>query len=147
MSIQTSAQQTPITAPNATSRIADKDGNWAVPARNAIQQTHDFVVNMARTHPVNASTNSNLISLTMLPVQPTVTQYSAYDTFSFVADANSTGLVTAKVVTKNGAMAILPVFKNNGSAQATSGDITAGLHYNATFVDSLNGGKGGFVLR
>jgi hypothetical protein len=50
-------------------------------------------------------------------------------------------------VTANGALATLNVYKTNGGAQATTNDVTSGRQYWLTYVDSLNSGAGGFVLR
>ena len=108
---------------------------------------HDYIVNMSRTFPCNASTTANTITLTLLSVQPQVNLYCSYDTYGFVADVTSTGNVSALVVTETGTLATLNVYKTNGSARAGSGDVTTGLHYFATYVDSLNSGAGGFVLR
>jgi hypothetical protein len=83
----------------------------------------------------------------MLAASPLVSQYADFDTFRFVADATSTGLLSAKVVTPQGTLATLNVYKTNGSAQATTGDVTINLQYDLTFVDSLNSGAGGLVLR
>ena len=113
-----------------------------------LQQLHDYLTGMNRVIPANASTSvSNVITLTLLNVQPLVQQYSSFDTYGFVADFTVTGNVTAGVVTQNGTLPIIPVFKNNGAAQATSGDITAGLQYMVTFADNLGSGAGGWVLR
>ena len=83
----------------------------------------------------------------MLDTSPLVTKYADFDTFRYVADVTSTGNLSALVVTQQGALATLPVFKTNGSARATTGDQTIGLQYDLTFVDSLNSGSGGLVLR
>ena len=83
----------------------------------------------------------------MLSNAPLVKQYADFDTFRFVATNTTTGSVTAQVVTPQGSLSTLNVYKANGSAGAGSGDITAGFQYDLTFVDSLNSGSGGFVLR
>ena len=102
---------------------------------------------MSRTIPCNASTASNLITLTLLPSQPQVNQYADFDQYGFIADVTSTGSVTAKVVTAQGTLATLNVYKTNGAAQAGTGDVVSGSQYFLAYVDSLNGGAGGFVLR
>lgn len=106
----------------------------------------NFINGTNRVVPCNAA-GTNAITLTMLNVAPLVTGYFDFDTYRAVAAATSTGLVTASVVTPQGALASKKVFKTNGSAQATTGDITVGLLYDFTFVDSLDGGAGGFVIR
>jgi hypothetical protein len=106
----------------------------------------NFINGTNRIIPCNAA-GTNAITLTMLAVSPLVQGYFDFDTYRAVAAATSTGLVTASVVTPQGALATIKVFKTNGSAQATTGDITIGLLYDFTYVDSLDSGAGGFVLR
>lgn len=108
--------------------------------------TFNFINGTNRTIPCNA-TGTNVITLTMLSIQPLVQGYYDFDTYRAVAANTTTGLVTALVVTNSGSLATVKVFKANGSAQATSGDITSGLLYDFTYVDSLDSGAGGFVLR
>jgi len=153
--ISAAAQQTPVVAPSTqlpfTNTVDNtgkvNPGTLSQTGKLLIQQYHDFMVNMARIIPANATTASNVITLTLLPIQPVVTQYAIFDTYGFVADATSTGLISALVVTATGPLATIKVFKNNGAAQATTGDVTINLQYFLTYVDSLNAGAGGFVLR
>jgi hypothetical protein len=147
MTIPASAQPTPIVPPSAGQRFTDDKGFLTNTGRIALQQLRDYIVNMCRTFPCNASTTSNVITLTLLAVQPTLVQYADFDTFGFIADATSTGLLTANVVTAGGALATLNVYKTNGGAQATTGDVTITRQYFLTYVDSLNANAGGFVLR
>jgi hypothetical protein len=158
MTIPASAIPTPIVSPSASSKAfvnpASFDGgsqSLSGPGRIALQQMHDFIVNMCRLFPANASTSNNVITLTLLSVQPTLIQYADYDQFGFVADATTNGNVTALVMTNvNGtptALATLNVYKNNGGTQAGSGDITLGRQYWFTYVDSLNSNAGGFIVR
>ena len=51
--------------------------------------------------------------------------YADFDTYGFIADASTTGNVTALVVTASNTFATLNVYKTNGGAQAGNGDITA----------------------
>lgn len=106
----------------------------------------NFINGTNRIIPCNA-TGTNVITLTMLSVQPLVQGYYDFDTYRAVAANTTTGLVTASVVTSSGALATIKVFKTNGSAQATTGDITTGLLYDFTYVNSLDSGNGGLVLR
>lgn len=158
MSIPNSAIPTPIVSPTAAGKdfITSNPNSQAPPqlsgtARLALQQMHDYVVNMCRTFPCNSSTTNNVITLTLLTISPSLVQYADYDSFRFVADASTSGTVTALVVTNvnNNAtsLATLPVYKNNGGTAAGNGDITSGNQYDFTFVDSLNSGNGGFVMR
>lgn len=147
MTIPQSAQTHPIVAPSVGLQWVDERGNLTNNARIALQQMHAFIVSMSRVVPCNASTTSNVITLTLLSSQPQVDQYADFDQYGFIADATTSGPVTAKVVTAQGTLATLNVYKSNGSAQAGLNDITSGLQYFLTYVDSLNSAAGGFVLR
>lgn len=147
MTIPASAQQTPIVTPNPGMRFVDENGNLTNRAAIALQQMRDFIVNMNRIMPCNASTTSNTITLTLLDVQPAVVQYTSYDTYAFVADASTTGNVSIAVVTANGTLSTLKAYKANGATRAGSGDVASGSQYFATYVDSLDSNAGGFVLR
>lgn len=147
MAIPASAQGQPIVLPNQGIRFVDERGNLTGRAAVALQQMHDYMVNMNRIIPCNAVMTSNTIELTLLPVQPQVNQYTDYETFAFVSDATSSGNLSAKVTTAEGTLATLNVYKTNGSARATTNDVTINLQYFLTYVDSLNAGAGGFVLR
>ena len=129
-------------------RIPFVDGNGVLTNNGwqVLQGLYGFVNGTNRVIPCNAS-GTNIITLTMLAASPLVQGYRDYDTYRAVAANTTTGLVTALVATPQGNLATIPVYKNNGSAQATTGDITAGLLYDFTYVDALNGGNGGFVLR
>lgn len=147
MTIPASAQPTPIVSPNPGLRFTDERGNLTNNARIALQQMRDYIVNMSRNIPCNASTTSNIITLTMLQIQPQVNQYASYDTYGFVADATSTGNLSALVVTAGGSLATLNVYKSNGATRAGSGDVVQNSQYFLTYVDSLNSSAGGFVIR
>lgn len=129
-----------------TAFVDPKTGNLIQPGYVVLQAVSGFVNGMARIIPCNAS-GSNVITLTIPSLTLLVQKYSDYDTFRAVAAASSTGPVTALVMTQTGALATLNVYKSNGAAQADNGDITAGLLYDFTYVDSLASGAGGFVLR
>lgn len=149
MAISAAAQPTPIVSPNSGLQFTDERGNLTNSGRLALQQMHDFIVNMSRLIPCNAKTTTNIITLTLLDVQPAVSQYASYDTYAFVADTTSSGNVSALVVTDSpgGTLPTLNVYKTNGSARAGANDITQNLQYFLTYVDTLNSGSGGFVLR
>lgn len=111
-----------------------------------MQGMFGFINGTNRTIPCNA-TGTNVVTLTMLDTAPLVQGYYDFDTYRAVAAATSTGLVTALVATPQGNLGTLKVYKSNGAAQATTGDIVSGLLYDFTFVDSFDSGNGGFVLR
>lgn len=148
MTIPSSAQPTPITMPAVSRPFVDtSSGNLVTKEQIALQQLRNYIVNMSRRFPCNASTTSNVITLTLLDVAPTLTQYADFDDFGFIADTTTTNFVTALVVTPTGNLATLKVFKDNGAAQAANGDVVLGSQYWATYVDSLDSGNGGFVIR
>lgn len=162
--IATAATIKPIVAPQyhfswtdqdgnpADGDVTNRNGNRQLPSQHARQfynQTRGFISGTGRIFPCNASNSSNAYTLSLQTSGPVVEQLNTHDTYGFVAPASSTGLVTATIIGANGQTigSGINVYKNNGAAQATNGDITVNLHYLLTFVDSLNGGNGGFVLR
>lgn len=147
MTIPAAAQNHPIVAPSIGLKFVDERGFLTNNGRLALQQMHGYIVNMNRTIPCNASTTLNVITLTLLAVQPQVDQYVSYETYGFVADATSNGDLSAKVVTSTGTLSTLNVYKDNGATRATTGDVVLGSQYFLTYVDSLNASAGGFVLR
>lgn len=147
MTIPGSAQPTPLVGPSQGMQFVDEKGYLTASGRISLQKMRDYIVNMNRVMPCNASTTSNVITLTLLAVQPLVSQYGSYDTYGFVADATSTGNLSALVVTAQGTLATLNVYKANGATRATTGDVVLGSQYFLTYTDSLNTNAGGFVLR
>lgn len=133
--------------PSLQSALVDtKTGNLTQNGYGTLQAVSGFVNGMARIIPCNAS-GTNIITLTLVAQTLLVRQYSDFDTFRAVAANTTTGTVTALVATPSGNLGTIKVFKTNGSAQATAGDITANLLYDFTYVDSLDSGNGGLVLR
>lgn len=164
MTIPAASQIHPLNMPMAKIQFVygDKDPRATMltdVARQLLQQAIEFVSGTARVIPVSI-TGTNDLTLTLNPSGPQIgllggntTGYYDYDVFSGVAAATSTGAVTAHVVTASRpnaggrALGTLKVYINNGGTQAGAGDLTIGRHYTFTFVDSLDGGSGGFVLR
>lgn len=147
MTISTAATPSPISKPNGLFAIVDiKTGCLTEHGLQLLSQMHGFIVGMNRITPCNAS-GTNVITLTPLDASPLIDKYSDYEVFSFVAANSTTGDMTMTVVPRDGALATLKGYKTNGSAQVSTGDIVAGSHYTATYVDSLDGGAGGFVIR
>lgn len=146
MTIPASAQIPSLLQPAQKNPFVDgaqllTNNGWQV-----LQGIFGFVNGTCRIIPCNAS-GTNVITLTMLQVSPLVKGYFDYDTYRAVAANTSTGTVTALVVTPQGTLATLKVFKSNGASQATAGDIVSGLLYDFTYVDSLDSGNGGFVVK
>lgn len=147
MSISTAATGTPIPKPNQIFPVVDvKTGCLTEHGLGILSAFYNFVVGMNRVTPCNAS-GTNVITLTPLDSSPLIKKYVDYEIYSFVAANTSTGDVTMTVAPRDGTLSTLKAYKTNGSAQATTGDVVSGLHYEATYVDSLDGGAGGFVLR
>lgn len=113
---------------------------------STIQALRDYINGMNRITPCSAA-GTNLITLTPNDATPLLKSYVDYEVYAFTAAATSTGLVTMTVVPKNGVLATLKAFKNNGAAQATAGDIVLNSVYLAIFADHLDGGAGGFVIK
>lgn len=141
-----SAQGHPIVSINPGLRFTDERGYLTNRAAIALQQIRDYVVNINRIIPCNA-TGTNTITLTLLAIQPSVDKYNSYDTYAFVAPNTATSDLSALVVTENGTLDTLNVYKDNGATRASTGDTVVGLQYFLTYVDSLNSNAGGFVLR
>lgn len=147
MSIPASQQVPPLQAPGRNNQLVDSRGYPTTTGYAALYGMYQFINGCSRLIPCNASTTTNTITLTMLPTSPLVKQYADYDKYQFVADATSTGNLSALVATPQGNLATLNVYKSNGSTRAAAGDVTINLQYELTYADSLNGGSGGFVLR
>lgn len=147
MMVPAAARASPIGLPN--SRIVFVDPTTGVLTPNGLGNLTDiinYINGSSRLIPCT-ETGTNVLALTLLSIAPLIKQYNDYDIYQFVAAATSTGNVTANVTTPQGALATLNVYKTNGSAQATTGDVVINLQYQLTYVDSLNSGAGGFVLR
>ena len=91
--------------------------------------------------PCTAASN-NAISLTGLANSPTLTSYSRYVMFRFIAAATSTGLVTINYQ----GIGALNVYKADGATQVGANDILVGQLYLAIYDSALNAGAGGFYL-
>lgn len=93
-----------------------------------------------------AVSGTNALTLTLLNASnsPTVSVYSNYAAFTFVAGNSNTGAVTATV----GTIGALNVYKNSvaGPVALVAGDIIAGNSYQLTYNSALNAGAGGFLI-
>lgn len=147
MTIPAAARPSPIGLPNARVPFTDSEtGSLTTNGLGVLADIINYINGMSRTIPCT-ETGTNILALTMLSISPLIKQYNDYDVYQFVAAATSTGVVTASVTTPQGTLGTIKVFKTNGSAQATTGDIVINLQYTLTYVDSLDSGAGGFVLR
>lgn len=146
MAIPSTAIVEGMLAPNLRTAFVGSDGVLNTHGWQVLTNFLNFMQGMNRIIPCNA-TGGNAITLSMLQIAPLVTRYNDFDSFRFVAASGSTGSVTAGVVTPQGPLATLNVYKSNGASAAGAGDIVSGLLYELVYVDSLNAGAGGFVLR
>lgn len=147
MAIPVDYQPTPI--PNLDPKIPMVDLNTGLPTLTTqllFQRYREYILSGNRVIPCSAS-GTNVITLTPNDASPIIESYMDYEVFVFVAANNSTDTVTMTVVPKTGTLSILPVYINGGSTAAGLGDVTAGRVYLAIFVDSVNSGNGGFVLK
>ena len=141
------ATPTPISRPNGVFPIVDiTTGNLTQYGLSLLNQYYNFIVGMNRVTPCNAS-GTNVVTLTPLDASPLISRYADFEIYSFVAASTSTGAMTMTVVPQSGTLATLKAYKSNGATQANTGDVVAGSHYLAIYVDSLDAGVGGFVIR
>lgn len=137
----------PIIAPSARVPFTGEDGVLSNTGLQFCQSVFTAINGLSPTITCNAVFASNKYTLTPVNIAPRIPNYYDHWSFAFVAPATSTGLVTATIVPETGILPTLPVYKTNGSAQATTNDITVNLFYVLYYVDSLNSGNGGFVLK
>lgn len=91
------------------------------------------------------ATGTNSITLAPIgnaPSSSNLGSYSNFNTFSFLASATTTGPVSAQF----GSLASLPVYRSDGTTQATTGDLVSGRPYMLMYAAGLNAGGGGFYL-
>lgn len=136
-----------ILPPTATGEFVDKTGKLSNAGLNILQQFQSLVNGLAPTIACNEDFVANKYILTPVSISPQVKDYYSYWSFAFVASDNSTGAVTATVVPRTGVLDTLKVYKDNGASQAGNGDIIADLFYVLYYVDALDSGNGGFVLK
>lgn len=139
----------PPIPPNTRLQLVDKDGILTNPGLQFLQQLWAQIAGNVQFFPTTATNTSNDYLLTTFPVGRTtdssinLKSYADYMTFTFVAPFTSTGLVTANV----NSLGDLNVYKSNGAAQATTGDIVINSLYYLTYNSNLNSSAGGFVLK
>lgn len=90
---------------------------------------------------------SNVISLTPSLDEEGAASYATGMIFSALANATSTGDLTAKVRSGTKELATIKVLKDGGSTVATTGDVTSGKLYLFCYHANLDGGAGAFVLK
>ena len=148
MTISAAATATPISKPNVAAAFVDLNtGALSQHGITLLNTWYNFIVGMNRVTPCNASTASNVITLTPLEASPLIEGYRDFEMFGFVADATTSNSVTMTVVPKKGVLSTLKAYKTNGSAQAGSGDVVSGSFYIAIYSDHLDAAAGGFILK
>ncbi len=152
MTIPAAAQIEPLTTPSLRVPLVDPEtGSLTQNGWQTLQAVFGFVSGTNRIMPCNA-TGTNTITLTMATSSgptpwPLVQGYRDFDTYRAVAANTTSGNVSALVVTPQGTLATLNVYKASGATRATTGDVVAGSLYDFIYVDSLNANAGGFVLK
>jgi hypothetical protein len=147
VSIDSAAVGTPIPAAIAAFQWVDpQTGLLTAHGADVLNAWHKQHVGMGRIFPCDAS-GTNVITLTPVNQLMLIEKYSVYDVFVFRAANTSTGVVTATVVPKTGALSTLKVYASDGAAQATTGDIVADSVYMLIYAPHLDTAAGGFVLK
>lgn len=154
MTIPSAAQSRSILPPNQAVPLTEKDGRLTSAGMAIFKQVQTLINGLTPTIACNAAFAANLYTLTPVSISPMpgnfvdeINYYLDYVAFAFVAPNTSTGAATATVVPKVGSLATLNVYKSNGAAATIAGDIVANSFYILYYVDSLNAGAGGFVLK
>jgi len=138
----------PLTPPSPRLQLVDKSGLLSSPGLSQMQQIYKLLNGLVPTIACDC-TGTNTLTLTPVNISPQVQRYVAFLGIAFVAADTSTGTVSAylSLPAPTGDLDTLPVYKDNGGTAAGAGDIVAGRFYLLYFVDSVNSGNGGFVLK
>jgi hypothetical protein len=99
------------------------------------------------TIPCNATMAANVVTLTPTLHEQGANTYADGLIFSALMYDTSSGDVTAKVASGTKELAEIKVLKDDGAAQAGSGDIDSGKLYLFVYHSALDGGAGAFVLK
>lgn len=136
-----------IPRPLASVQIIDPDtGRLTTEGVKLFSTWHNFLVGTSRVIPCTA-TGTNAITLTPIEPAPGIEGYADHDVFVATAANTTTGVVTATVVPRTGALATLKVYKTDGAAQATTGDLVANSVYLFVYASHLDSAAGGFVRK
>lgn len=94
-------------------------------------------------------TQANVNVLVMAPMlhEEGAESYGTGMVFFGKTVAASTGLVTAYLTKPSRALPAVKVYKTNGTAQASTGDIALNAYYLFVYHGDLDGGVGGLVLK
>lgn len=147
MSIPAAAKGTPLPRFNMLTPFVDvTTGILTEHGNQTLSALRDFVVGMNRVTPCGC-TGTNVLVLQPNDAFPLIEKYVDYEIYTFTAEHDSTGAVTATVVPKQGSLATLKVYIQNGATQAGAGDVVANCVYLAIYADHLNAGAGGLVIK
>lgn len=128
--------------PSHTLPFISPDGRLTEYAYQVFDQMWRQVAASYGIIPCTAS-GTNAITLTPTMHKEGAVPYIDHLAYSFEAVGTATGAVTLGV----GDNGLLKAYVSNGGTQANSGDTVDGRQYLATYLSSLDGGSGGFVLR
>jgi hypothetical protein len=146
VSINSAAVGTPIPAAVASFQFVNPEtGTLTDHGAQVLNAWHKQHVGMGRIFPCDAS-GTNVITLTPVNELMLLEKYSVYDVFVFRAANSASGVVTATVVPKTGALATLKVYASDGAAQATTGDVVADSVYMLIYAPHLDTAAGGLVV-
>lgn len=137
------------TSPRADERVIDSNGRFTKNAYSTLQQIWRQVAAGHVVIPVEITNVGNKYTLVPKLHQEGAESYGDHMVFCGPASAASTGSVTAEVksASHHKTLPTIKVYKNNGLAQAGSGDVADGAFYLWIYVEALDGGAGGFVLK
>lgn len=145
MTINPDYIQHAVLPPSPRMQFVGRDGILTGPAMQFLQNLHDRLNGLTPIVSCEC-TGTNVLTLTPVRPSPLVDKYTSYTGFAFVGANTSTGTMTGFVDLPSGPLATIKVYINRGATQASTNDVIAGSFYVAFFVDSLDGGNGGFVL-
>lgn len=128
--------------PRMPGAFVNRDGTLSRDGLSVLDETWRQVVAGFVTVPCQASTSSNAITLTPVLHREGGATYADHMVFAFVADATTSGAVTAGI----GTLAKKKVYRNGGATQAGSGDIIANRTYLVVYNAALDTAAGGLVL-
>ena len=137
------ASKKPPSSPQLFGSLVDREGRLTTEGLLFMEGIWRQIVAGYVIVPCNVASASNVLTLTPTLNKEGAATYGDHMTFSGVADATSTGSVTARV----GELPTLKVYKDGGSTQAGSGDIVSGRLYLFIYNSALDSGNGGLVLK
>lgn len=146
----TVADHKPPTIDPVVESLLAFDPKTGAPSKHLVEllrQLRDYNLGGNRMVPCDAGGSANAITLTPNnPISPIMEAYADHDGFIFTASANSSSTVTAEVITRDGSLGVVKLYKTHGSAQANNGDLISGLLYVAYYDSAADSGAGGLIM-